>query len=124
MNWFYIKLFLLISSSNAFYQPKTALIWKNDLTKPHPFQLKAASLLQEGHQNEEYITSSLSDLFPTLSESLDHLGYKIPTPIQVASAKRALDGENLLLIAPTGTIYVAIFSQAHHMIYIGLNFLE
>jgi hypothetical protein len=45
----------------------------------------------------------LTALFPSLATSLDKLGFSTPTPIQAASAARALDGENLLLIAPTGS---------------------
>jgi len=60
---------------------------------------------------------SLSDTFPTLAESLKPLGYVTPTPIQSASAQRALDGENLLLIAPTGSgktlaYFLPAFSKA------------
>mmetsp|Transcript_16900 Transcript_16900/g.25567 ORF Transcript_16900/g.25567 Transcript_16900/m.25567 type:complete len:609 (-) Transcript_16900:88-1914(-) len=46
---------------------------------------------------------SLPELFPEFAESLTSLGYATPTPIQDSSAQRALDGENLLLIAPTGS---------------------
>jgi len=45
----------------------------------------------------------LPELFPALSSSIDKLGFSTPTPIQSASAKRALDLENLLMIAPTGS---------------------
>lgn len=45
----------------------------------------------------------LPELFPTLAAPLNELGFSTPTPIQSASAKRALSGENLLLIAPTGS---------------------
>lgn len=46
---------------------------------------------------------SLPELFPEFANSLTSLGYATPTPIQDSSAQRALDGENLLLIAPTGS---------------------
>ncbi|OEU17766.1 DEAD/DEAH box type DNA/RNA helicase, partial [Fragilariopsis cylindrus CCMP1102] len=42
-------------------------------------------------------------LFPSLATSLNELGFSTPTPIQSASAERALESENLLLIAPTGS---------------------
>mmetsp|Transcript_9490 Transcript_9490/g.28300 ORF Transcript_9490/g.28300 Transcript_9490/m.28300 type:complete len:616 (-) Transcript_9490:252-2099(-) len=45
----------------------------------------------------------LPELFPALSSSIDKLGFSTPTPIQSVSAKRALDLENLLMIAPTGS---------------------
>ena len=45
----------------------------------------------------------LPELFPSLAAPLNELGFSTPTPIQAASSKRALSGENLLLIAPTGS---------------------
>eukprot|EP00554_Chaetoceros_debilis_P001401 CAMPEP_0194085998 /NCGR_PEP_ID=MMETSP0149-20130528/19546_1 /TAXON_ID=122233 /ORGANISM="Chaetoceros debilis, Strain MM31A-1" /LENGTH=603 /DNA_ID=CAMNT_0038768993 /DNA_START=95 /DNA_END=1906 /DNA_ORIENTATION=+ len=45
----------------------------------------------------------LTALFPSLSVPLEKLGFSTPTPIQSASATRALSSENLLLIAPTGS---------------------
>jgi len=45
----------------------------------------------------------LPELFPSLAAPLNELGFSMPTPIQAASSKRALSGENLLLIAPTGS---------------------
>lgn len=47
--------------------------------------------------------SNLPEMFPSLSSAISSLGFSVPTPIQQASAKRALSGENLLLIAPTGS---------------------
>lgn len=47
--------------------------------------------------------ATLPDLFPSLESAISSLGFSAPTPIQAASAKRALAGENLLLIAPTGS---------------------
>jgi len=47
--------------------------------------------------------TKLPDLFPSLKAPLNELGFSTPTPIQSASARRALDLENLLLIAPTGS---------------------
>ena len=58
---------------------------------------------------EESISTSgddekLPELFPTLAVPLKKLGFSTPTPIQQASAKRALhESENLLMIAPTGS---------------------
>ena len=49
------------------------------------------------------IAPSLSELFPSLHKPLETLGYVTPTPIQNASAIRALNLDNLLLIAPTGS---------------------
>lgn len=46
---------------------------------------------------------TLPALFPALATSLERNGFSTPTPIQSASAARALDAENLLLIAPTGS---------------------
>ncbi len=46
---------------------------------------------------------TLPELFPSLAAPLNELGFSTPTPIQAASAERALDQENLLLIAPTGS---------------------
>ena len=48
-------------------------------------------------------TITLPILFPALATPLNKLGFSTPTPIQSASAKRALSSENLLLIAPTGS---------------------
>eukprot|EP00531_Pseudo-nitzschia_arenysensis_P014672 CAMPEP_0116131070 /NCGR_PEP_ID=MMETSP0329-20121206/8812_1 /TAXON_ID=697910 /ORGANISM="Pseudo-nitzschia arenysensis, Strain B593" /LENGTH=623 /DNA_ID=CAMNT_0003625481 /DNA_START=12 /DNA_END=1883 /DNA_ORIENTATION=- len=48
-------------------------------------------------------TPTLPELFPSLAAPLNELGFSMPTPIQAASAERALDQENLLLIAPTGS---------------------
>mmetsp|Transcript_27700 Transcript_27700/g.49909 ORF Transcript_27700/g.49909 Transcript_27700/m.49909 type:complete len:617 (-) Transcript_27700:131-1981(-) len=48
-------------------------------------------------------SDSLPILFPALAAPLNELGFSTPTPIQSASAKRALELENLLLIAPTGS---------------------
>jgi hypothetical protein len=45
----------------------------------------------------------LPELFPSLQAPLNELGFSTPTPIQSASARRALELENLLLIAPTGS---------------------
>lgn len=45
----------------------------------------------------------LPDLYPSLSSAITSLGFSAPTPIQAASAERALNGENLLLISPTGS---------------------
>lgn len=48
--------------------------------------------------------TTLPDLFPTLSQSLEQLGFSTPTPIQAISATKAhVDDENLLLFAPTGS---------------------
>jgi hypothetical protein len=47
--------------------------------------------------------AKLTELFPSLSVPLEKLGFSTPTPIQSASATRALSSENLLLIAPTGS---------------------
>jgi len=48
--------------------------------------------------------SKLSNLFPSLAMPLKELNFLRPTPIQSASANRALlDQENLLMIAPTGS---------------------
>jgi len=49
------------------------------------------------------ISLKLPDLFPSLEAPLKELGFSTPTPIQSASAQRALDMENLLMIAPTGS---------------------
>ena len=49
------------------------------------------------------INPTLPKLFPTLETSLQKLGFSTPTPIQIASAERALNAENILLIAPTGS---------------------
>ena len=48
-------------------------------------------------------TTTLPTLFPELAPSLTALGFVTPTPIQSASATRALGGEHCLLIAPTGS---------------------
>ena len=55
--------------------------------------------------NEKQMMSNqrLPTLFPSLAVSLDKLGFSTPTPIQSASATRALNAENLLLIASTGS---------------------
>jgi hypothetical protein len=45
---------------------------------------------------------SLPELYPSLSSSLQKLGFSTPTPIQAASAARSKD-ENLIMIAPTGS---------------------
>jgi len=47
--------------------------------------------------------TSLLDTFPIFSVPLASLGFATPTPIQAVSAQRALEDENLLLIAPTGS---------------------
>ncbi len=46
---------------------------------------------------------SLPEIYPYFSEILVDNGYVTPTPIQRASAERATEGENLLLIASTGS---------------------
>jgi len=51
----------------------------------------------------EASSDKLPILFPSLAAPLNVLGFSSPTPIQSASAKRALELENLLLIAPTGS---------------------
>jgi hypothetical protein len=45
---------------------------------------------------------SLSELYPSLSSSLQKLGFSSPTTIQAASAGRSKE-ENLIMIAPTGS---------------------
>ena len=45
----------------------------------------------------------LPQLYPTFADPLQSLGLSTPTPIQAASAKDALEGNNVLLIAPTGS---------------------
>ena len=60
------------------------------------------------NNNDDKETLMMSDerlptLFPSLAVSLDKLGFSTPTPIQSASATRALKAENLLLIAATGS---------------------
>mmetsp|Transcript_13769 Transcript_13769/g.19387 ORF Transcript_13769/g.19387 Transcript_13769/m.19387 type:complete len:588 (-) Transcript_13769:123-1886(-) len=62
---------------------------------------KDALFMSDGAVGLEEAT--LPDIFPALSESLHSLGFSTPTPIQSASAAKAVDGENLLLIAPTGS---------------------
>jgi superfamily II DNA/RNA helicase len=54
-------------------------------------------------QKQTSTSTRLPALFPSLAGALDTLGFSTPTPIQLASATRALELENLLLIAPTGS---------------------
>jgi len=63
----------------------------------------AAEAIQFDSSVENDVSQKLPDLFPSLEASLKELGFSTPTPIQSASAQRALDMENLLLIAPTGS---------------------
>lgn len=49
------------------------------------------------------VTSSLPDLYPNFASMLTSKGYITPTPIQHSSASLAKKGENLLLIAATGS---------------------
>jgi superfamily II DNA/RNA helicase len=55
------------------------------------------------NSNSSDDSAKLPELFPSLRAPLNELGFSTPTPIQSASAKRALALENLLLIAPTGS---------------------
>ena len=48
-------------------------------------------------------STPLPQLFPDLSDAIQSLGISTPTPIQQASAVRALQGDDLLLVAPTGS---------------------
>jgi len=60
----------------------------------------AAAVDENDNENNE---TTLPSFFPSLATPLKTLGFSKPTPIQSASAQRALDLENLLLIAPTGS---------------------
>lgn len=70
---------------------------------PHRSNVNALSALKSTISTNDVAAATLPALFPTLSKSLDSLGFSTPTPIQSASAVRSLEGENLLLIAPTGS---------------------
>lgn len=65
-------------------------------------------ILKQQLSHSSCLASSLSDvpslpeLYPSLSSSLQKLGFSTPTPIQAASAARSKD-ENLIMIAPTGS---------------------
>lgn len=61
----------------------------------------SASVIDPSPSNQAEQT--LPALFPTLASALARLGLSSPTPIQSASAARAIDDDNLLLIAPTGS---------------------
>jgi hypothetical protein len=70
------------------------------------FSLSVATLKQQSHKLFVASTSndvpSLSEIYPSLSTSLQKLGFSAPTPIQAASAARSKE-ENLIMIAPTGS---------------------
>lgn len=51
----------------------------------------------------QYTTSSLPSLYPEFASVLTTNGYTTPTPIQQSSATQSKNGENILLIAATGS---------------------
>lgn len=64
-------------------------------------QVSEYSDVASSTSHESYI--SLPQTYPIFSEILEENGYVTPTPIQRTSAERAIDGDNLLLIASTGS---------------------
>ena len=82
-------------------------------SSPKKCATRLFSTVEQGLDTTDIISSSstsssssshkLPILFPSLATSLNELGFSTPTPIQSASAERALESENLLLIAPTGS---------------------
>ena len=67
---------------------------------------KSPSLLQQSTtttETEISTSKTLPEFFPSLRRSLEVHNFLTPTPIQQSSAERALQNENLLLIAPTGS---------------------
>jgi len=62
-----------------------------------------AALTSASSSSSTMSGNNLPNLFPTLATPLNKLGFFTPTPIQAASAERALDSENLLMIAATGS---------------------
>jgi len=77
---------------------------RNDSPFPGLFmssQVSESSDVASSTSHESYI--SLPQIYPFFSEILEENGYVTPTPIQRTSAERAIDGENLLLIASTGS---------------------
>jgi len=68
-----------------------------------PNLFSTAEAVENDSSVDSDVSPKLPDLFPLLAAPLNKLGFSTPTPIQSASAKRALDLENLLLIAPTGS---------------------
>ncbi|KAL3932294.1 MAG: hypothetical protein SGBAC_010918 [Bacillariaceae sp.] len=61
------------------------------------------SLSSNAADEEVSASLPLPQLYPEFASELDSLGLSTPTPIQAASAQQTLQGENVLLIAPTGS---------------------
>lgn len=68
-----------------------------------PPEVGATSTSSAHADDDDSANLALPELFPSLSSAIASLGFSTPTPIQASSAERALSGENLLLIAPTGS---------------------
>jgi len=104
----FIIVYLTTSITTLAFSPGST---KNEiLRRKSPFVADSGALAsmvepatETNDESKEKSALSLSETFPIFSDSLDSLGFVTPTPIQAASAQRALEDENLLLIAPTGS---------------------
>lgn len=85
----------------------SSMLTKNSAKLPnHLFSTTEDVAVESSNSNVDSSNDDspkLPELFPSLQAPLNELGFSTPTPIQSASAKRALALENLLLIAPTGS---------------------
>lgn len=92
--------FALLSARVASFAPSSLLI-RTVPRHSNLFSTAEAVEIDVGVDNDA--STTLPRLFPSLAAPLNELGFSTPTPIQSASATRALESENLLLIAPTGS---------------------
>jgi len=101
-----LPILLLAESSHSFSPSRTTLSAESD-GRPSNIHLDASLLHAEPSESAETSSpsdaSSLPSLFPMFVDILQENGFTSPTPIQEASSLLSKGGEDLLLIAATGS---------------------
>jgi len=95
-----------VSVSRSFISPTESYskIIQNDNNRIHQLSTRIVlSSTIEDTSSSTNTTSSLPSLYPEFASVLSTNGYTTPTPIQQSSATQSKNGENILLIAATGS---------------------
>mmetsp|Transcript_18966 Transcript_18966/g.47080 ORF Transcript_18966/g.47080 Transcript_18966/m.47080 type:complete len:603 (-) Transcript_18966:2257-4065(-) len=97
-----LSVIILHDKTNVQSFAPPSLSTRNSFPRMHP-NLFSTEEAVDSETSTSSNSPTLPELFPSLAAPLNEMGFSSPTPIQSASATRALDDENLLLIAPTGS---------------------
>jgi len=97
-----------VSVSRSFISPieSYSKIIKNDNNRIHQLSTRivlSSTIEDTSSSTIQDTTSSLPSLYPEFASVLSTNGYTTPTPIQQSSATQSKNGENILLIAATGS---------------------